>query len=89
MAVSRRPLVTSAVAGGLLFALWFVPSANASGEAVPASASVPDTAAPAEAADLQLADTGSFDSAPYVGGGVTFLAAGAGLLVHANRRARA
>ncbi|GAA2074238.1 hypothetical protein GCM10009801_28060 [Streptomyces albiaxialis] len=29
----RRPLVTAAVAGGLLLALWFVPSANATQEA--------------------------------------------------------
>lgn len=29
---ARRPLLTSAAAGSLLVALWFVPSANATGE---------------------------------------------------------
>ncbi|MCX2969206.1 MULTISPECIES: hypothetical protein [Streptomyces] len=51
MAASRRPLITSAVAGGLLVALWFVPSANASHEAEQAvaarSASAPAEPAPA------------------------------------------
>ncbi|MFJ9466859.1 hypothetical protein [Streptomyces caniferus] len=28
---ARRPLLTAAAAGSVLFALWFVPSANASG----------------------------------------------------------
>ncbi|MGD9483515.1 hypothetical protein WDH52_09655 [Streptomyces sp. TRM70308] len=51
MAASRRPLITSAVAGGLLVALWFVPSANASHDAEQAvaarSASAPAEPAPA------------------------------------------
>ncbi|MEU1277681.1 hypothetical protein [Streptomyces sp. NPDC005805] len=32
MSVARRPLLTATAAGSLLCALWFVPSANASGE---------------------------------------------------------
>ncbi|MFG3252445.1 hypothetical protein [Streptomyces sp. NPDC048172] len=33
LSAHRRPLVTAAVAGGLLAALWFVPSANATQDA--------------------------------------------------------
>ncbi|WP_432072037.1 hypothetical protein [Streptomyces wuyuanensis] len=33
MPVARRPLLTAAAAGSLLCALWFVPSANATGDA--------------------------------------------------------
>lgn len=32
MAIARRPLLTAAAAGALLCALWFVPSANATGD---------------------------------------------------------
>ncbi|MCT2594706.1 hypothetical protein LHJ74_33150 [Streptomyces sp. N2-109] len=32
----RRPLITAAVAGGALFAVWFVPSAGPTGEGAPA-----------------------------------------------------
>ncbi|MFI1471965.1 hypothetical protein [Streptomyces wuyuanensis] len=32
MPVARRPLLTAAAAGSLLCALWFVPSANATGD---------------------------------------------------------
>ncbi|OKJ78119.1 hypothetical protein [Streptomyces sp. CB02460] len=32
MAISRRPLLTATAAGALLCALWFVPSANATGD---------------------------------------------------------
>ncbi|MGQ4487619.1 hypothetical protein LRE75_14605 [Streptomyces sp. 372A] len=32
MAIARRPLLTATAAGMLLCALWFVPSANATGD---------------------------------------------------------
>jgi hypothetical protein len=96
VAVSRRPLVTSAVAGGLLCALWFVPSANGAGpgepaEAVeaPATTVVRTSAAVEDGSGPQLAETGSFDAAPYVVGGVGLLAAGAALVAHSVRQADA
>ncbi|MBB1256684.1 hypothetical protein [Streptomyces alkaliterrae] len=112
MAAHHRPLATSAVAGGLLFALWFVPSANATYESgKPAAPTTADAPAKAEssaaggasddrAADSPvgqdpavdgplLADTGSFDSTPYVAGGLAFLVFGAGLVAHSVRRSRA
>ncbi|MFD5797327.1 LAETG motif-containing sortase-dependent surface protein [Streptomyces diastatochromogenes] len=43
----------------------------------------------ADAADsTQLADTGSFDTTPYVVGGSLFLAVGAGFVVYSVRRER-
>lgn len=130
MATPHRPLVTSVVAGGLLCALWFVPSANASYEADERSPSTPSSPSrqaddeptgwgdPAEdgtteeaaarepaagetaGADTDrntqgengdgphLANTGSFDTTPYVAGGVTFLALGSGLIAHSIRRGK-
>lgn len=43
MSVARRPLLTATAAGALLCALWFVPSANATGEqsGVPRERSTP------------------------------------------------
>ncbi|MCK1818730.1 hypothetical protein MTQ10_03700 [Streptomyces sp. XM83C] len=38
--------------------------------------------------DVRLADTGSFDSTPYVVGGTLFLAVGAGFVVYSVRRER-
>ncbi|MFE1445125.1 LAETG motif-containing sortase-dependent surface protein [Streptomyces olivaceoviridis] len=52
------------------------------------------TAATAEGADraaeeeTELADTGSFDTTPYVVGGSLFLAVGAGFVVYSVRRER-
>ncbi|MCZ0987296.1 LAETG motif-containing sortase-dependent surface protein [Streptomyces diastatochromogenes] len=47
------------------------------------------TADAADAADsTQLADTGSFDTTPYVVGGSLFLAVGAGFVVYSVRRER-
>ncbi|MFJ4522337.1 LAETG motif-containing sortase-dependent surface protein [Streptomyces sp. NPDC088810] len=50
------------------------------------------TAAAAESADraaeTELADTGSFDTTPYVVGGSLFLAVGAGFVVYSVRRER-
>ncbi|SER39153.1 hypothetical protein SAMN04487983_1015140 [Streptomyces sp. yr375] len=37
---------------------------------------------------IRLADTGSFDTTPYVVGGTTFLALGAGFVVYSVRRER-
>nr|WP_155073751.1 hypothetical protein [Streptomyces taklimakanensis] len=89
--------MTAAVAGGLLCGLWFVPSANATGEdahtrsaasrtqdAVPAQSG---TTTPGTFGDgAELADTGSFDTTPYLAGGLGFLGAGAALLAHARIR---
>jgi hypothetical protein len=38
--------------------------------------------------ETRLADTGSFDSTPYVVGGTLFLAVGAGFVVYSVRRER-
>ncbi|WP_161229330.1 hypothetical protein [Streptomyces sp. SID8352] len=117
MSSARRPLLTAAAAGGLLCALWFVPSANATPDGpveralttttssqvnreitahgtdpseTPAagarmvSVNVPDTS-PQTA---RLADTGSFDSTPYVVGGTLCLGLGAGFVVYSMRRER-
>lgn len=112
MSSARRPLLTATAAGTLLCALWFVPSANASGggsartasSVTPASqvttqARVASTATDtsgttdasgtdASATDTQLADTGSFDTTPYVIGGTLFLGVGAGFVVYSVRRER-
>lgn len=94
MRAHRRPLVTAAVAGGLLCGLWFVPSANATGESAAVRSEVSRVQAQGgtqtfggEPVDgVELADTGSFDSTPYVVGGLGFLGAGAALLAHARIR---
>ncbi|MDT9698889.1 hypothetical protein [Streptomyces sp. P17] len=97
MSSARRPLLTATAAGTLLGALWFVPSANATGDE-PAR-QVPSTApstqvtqqARAVATDtsaVELADTGSFDTMPYVVGGTFSLALGAGFVVYSVRRER-
>ncbi|MGW0992733.1 hypothetical protein [Streptomyces sp. NPDC002520] len=49
---------------------------------------VGDTAEAAGLADAELADTGSFDTTPYVIGGSLFLAVGAGFVVYSVRRER-
>ncbi len=99
---ARRSLLTATAAGALLGALWFVPSANATADdpartepsASPSTqvtqqaraASETDAAAAADA--TRLADTGSFDTTPYVVGGTFFLAVGAGFVVYSVRRER-
>ncbi|MGV9988205.1 hypothetical protein [Streptomyces olivaceus] len=111
MSSARRPLLTAAAAGGLLCALWFVPSANAtpdtpvleSAAATPSSqvtaqarAASTDTAAhrttlsgtSGDAGSTRLADTGSFDSTPYVVGGALCLSLGAGFVGYSVRRER-
>jgi LPXTG-motif cell wall-anchored protein len=98
---ARRPLLTATAAGTLLCALWFVPTANATGDepartapsAAPSSqvttqARVASTTADATGTEVQLADTGSFDTTPYVVGGTLFLGVGAGFVVYSVRRER-
>ncbi|MGY1454465.1 hypothetical protein [Streptomyces sp. SS8] len=96
MRAHRRPLVTAAVAGGLLCGLWFVPSANATGDGEPAGTTAPRTQVQTQprtqtltgsGGEVVLADTGTFDSTPYLVGGLGFLGAGAALLVNARVRA--
>ncbi|WP_031043783.1 hypothetical protein [Streptomyces sp. NRRL F-5650] len=106
MSSARRSLLTATAAGGLLCALWFVPSANATPEtpvlesaaATPspqvttqARAASADTAADSAAGgegSARLADTGSFDSTPYVMGGALCLGLGAGFVGYSVRRER-
>lgn len=106
MSSARRSLLTAAAAGGLLCALWFVPSANATPEApvlesaaatpspqvtAQARAASADTATDTEATGegtTRLADTGSFDSTPYVVGGALCLGLGAGFVGYSVRRER-
>lgn len=86
---ARRPLLTATAAGTLLGALWFVPSANATGDHPSAAEQAPARAAqggPAEGEELRLADTGSADTTPYLIGGTGFLTVGAGLVAFAIRR---
>ncbi|MGW0473940.1 hypothetical protein [Streptomyces coeruleorubidus] len=103
MSSARRPLLTATAAASLLGALWFVPSANATPDspvrdAVAASPS-PQVAEQARVAattagdsvtgtGARLADTGSFDSTPYVLGGTLFLTLGAGFVAYSVRRER-
>ena len=102
MSAARRSLLTATAAGTLLGALWFVPSANATwdGPAAEARAERTSTITNAEpassngsastdqSAQTQLADTGSFDTTPYVVGGTLFLGLGAGFVVYSVRRER-
>ena len=104
MSSARRPLLTATAAGTLLGALWFVPSANASQDATARTETSPQVTAQARAASVtdstassaqttaddgtRLADTGSFDTTPYVIGGTTLLALGAGFVVYSVRRER-
>ncbi|MER6913743.1 hypothetical protein ABT354_18905 [Streptomyces sp. NPDC000594] len=93
MSVARRPLLTAIVAGLLLCALWFVPSANASVDPggdrrTPGGGSVvaPGTGAAAAARALRLAETGSLNTTPYLIGGTGFLGLGIGFVAYAVRR---
>jgi len=109
---ARRSLLTATAAGTLLGALWFVPSANATGDGTAEhrtqtattttlqTKAGEETKAEAEAETsggegaartsvrTQLADTGSFDTTPYVVGGTLFLSLGAGFVVYSVRRER-
>ncbi|MFJ6804972.1 hypothetical protein ACIQRK_02825 [Streptomyces anulatus] len=96
MSVARRTLLTATAAGTLLAALWFVPSANATGEngaqGAPAAASDrtagPSAGSPDDAAsDALLADTGPGpDTTPYLIGGTALLGLGAGFVTYSVRR---
>jgi LPXTG-motif cell wall-anchored protein len=90
-------LLTATAAGTLLGALWFVPNANATQDAPARTDATPQATAQARAASTgttetgdgtRLADTGSFDTTPYVIGGTTLLALGAGFVVYSVRRER-
>ncbi|CAL9440950.1 hypothetical protein SUDANB6_02238 [Streptomyces sp. enrichment culture] len=100
MSSARRSLLTATAAGSLLCALWFVPSANATQDdpALQASSATPSPQVTREArvaalehattagAEARLADTGSFDSTPYVVGGTLLLTLGAGFVAYSVRR---
>ncbi|MFI2423804.1 LPXTG cell wall anchor domain-containing protein [Streptomyces sp. NPDC018955] len=99
MSSALRPLLTATAAGTLLCALWFVPSANATSNTpvadtvsatpspqVTEQARVMSTSVDSAGEDVRLADTGSFDSTPYIIGGTTCLALGAGFIVYSVRR---
>ncbi|KAB1147802.1 LPXTG cell wall anchor domain-containing protein [Streptomyces luteolifulvus] len=101
MSSARRPLLTATAAGTLLGALWFVPSANATQDGparaessaspapqVTTQARAASTVSDGAASEPRLADTGSFDTTPYVVGGTTLLAVGAGFVVYSVRRER-
>jgi LPXTG-motif cell wall-anchored protein len=98
-------LLTATAAGTLLGALWFVPSANATGDGAAEHRTQTSTtttlqtkagdgtetseeSAAKAAVRTQLADTGSFDTTPYVVGGTLFLGLGAGFVVYSVRRER-
>ncbi|SDK40583.1 LAETG motif-containing sortase-dependent surface protein [Streptomyces indicus] len=98
MSPARRSLLTATAAGSLLGALWFVPSATASGEqkeqaAADAAADRAQStgtsayAAPApNTGGTRLAETGSTDTTPYIAGGLTFLISGVGIFALSRRR---
>ncbi|MBG0852904.1 hypothetical protein I2W78_13885 [Streptomyces spinoverrucosus] len=100
MSSARRPLLTATAAGTLLGALWFVPSANATADGPTRERSTVTQMTQARVATTttdttgtqtdgtRLADTGSFDSTPYVVGGTFCLALGAGFVVYSVRRER-
>jgi hypothetical protein len=94
-------LLTATAAGTVLCALWFVPSAKATGEepAARASAPTPTSQVTAQAravsettdssgTQTQLADTGSPDTTPYLIGGTVLLGIGAGFVAYSVRRER-
>ncbi|MFF2188623.1 hypothetical protein [Streptomyces sp. NPDC058155] len=85
----RRPLLTAITAGILLCAMWFVPSANATGEQ--GAGRQQSTAADRESsAGLTLAETGAgVDTTPYLIAGMAFLCVGAAFVAHSHRGASA
>ncbi|MEU8759857.1 hypothetical protein [Streptomyces sp. NPDC048659] len=84
MSVARRPLLTATAAGTLLCALWFVPSATATVERPMGDGS--RSAGTGAELEPRLAETGGFDSTPYLLGGTAFLGVGAGFVTLAMRR---
>ncbi|MFD3533940.1 hypothetical protein [Streptomyces sp. NPDC058664] len=83
MSAARRPLLTATVAGTLLCALWFVPSANATDEQGGVRIGVTQDA---PAGGGGLAETGGLGTVPYLLGGTGFLGVGAGFVALAMRR---
>ncbi|MDX3504291.1 hypothetical protein PV749_34830 [Streptomyces sp. ID03-2B] len=91
MSVARRTLLTATAAGTLLAALWFVPSANATGdtgENRPQSApAAPAVGAADDASDARLADTGAGpETTPYLVGGTALLGLGTAFVTYSVRR---
>ncbi|MGW1292611.1 hypothetical protein [Streptomyces sp. NPDC002533] len=91
MSVARRTLLTATAAGTLLAALWFVPSANATGEDAgrggPAVTSERTAGKADDASEARLADTGpGMDTTPYLIGGTALLGIGAGFVTYSVRR---
>lgn len=68
----------------MLCALWFVPSANATAERDAVQRQQVEASTSAEG--LALADTGTFDTTPYLIGGMTFLGIGVGFVTYSVRR---
>ncbi|GAA2320986.1 hypothetical protein OKJ48_28295 [Streptomyces kunmingensis] len=99
MSAARRSLFTATAAGTLLAALWFVPNATATPEHTSDTTSTVSTTSTdrsqvSTAVDtqseqqLRLADTGTFDTTPYVVGGSAFLGLGVGFVAYSVRRGR-
>ncbi|MFI1185460.1 hypothetical protein [Streptomyces californicus] len=91
MSVARRTLLTATASGTLLAALWFVPSANATGERpaenAPAAASGQSADGAGDTSEIRLADTGpGLDTTPYLIGGTALLGIGAGFVTYSVRR---
>ncbi|MFD7749140.1 hypothetical protein ACFV2V_28275 [Streptomyces sp. NPDC059698] len=94
MSVTRRTLLTATASGTLLAALWFVPSANATGENAvqdaPAATSRQAAGEADAASGMRLADTGpGLDTTPYLIGGTALLGIGAGFVTYSVRRSGA
>jgi LPXTG-motif cell wall-anchored protein len=88
MSAHHRSLATAAAAGAVLIALCFVPSAKATPDASARHTAHAAQHAAQHAArqqQRQLADTGGFETAPYMAGGLSFLGAG-GVLVARSMR---
>ncbi|MFJ8445591.1 hypothetical protein [[Kitasatospora] papulosa] len=98
MSMARRTLLTTTAAGTLLCALWFVPSANATGGTETRSGSTGSSAVSSTevrqasaTGELttgdRLADTGAgVDTTPYLIGGTLSLCVGAGFVAYSGRR---
>lgn len=92
MASTRRPLLTATAAGTLLCALWFVPTATATGDTggdrgTPDRTAAIDAMGATGADGARLADTGTgTDTTPYLIGGMAFLGIGAGFVTYSVRR---
>ncbi|MFJ9056495.1 hypothetical protein [Streptomyces sp. NPDC102409] len=98
MSIARRTLLTTTAAGTLLCALWFVPSANATGEADTRSGSTGTSTGSStgirqasatgdRTSQDTLADTGTgIDTTPYLIGGTASLCVGAGFVAYSVRR---